>query len=387
MEKIRKIGKVDVLIDCNSSHDIYFDEEFTNKNNLSNGASQLDICQLLSKDEFRPLYLMWEIVDKCNFSCPFCYIVGHSNNKVVRFNEAKKSIDSLLDKGLLYCLLTGGEATIHPDFIEIYKYLKTNGVIVEVYTNGAQLTNKNFEIFSKYKPYKLEITIYGITDKVFIENTQSKFFAKNVLDNIEILKQSGVNVICKTAVNSMTATEFKSIQHWCKERNIKHYHSSDITDSYDNESLVRFVAPIDIKLKYEVENEINFINSYGNPKTGVKKSCFSCSVGSYGIHINSNFELQPCSSFNGKRKGYDIRELGIDESFEKMRNYISSVYEKPIIGCTGCDSSSHCKMCPALGEEVTHNGQIIGYKTNNNYCEKIRTNHKKIMAEVEKQTL
>ena len=285
----------------------------------------------------------------------------------------------------MYCLLTGGEATIHPDFIEIYKYLKEKGVIVEIYTNGAQLTKQHLKLFGEYKPYKLEITIYGLSDSVFRKNTKSKFNADDVLSNIEALKELGVNVICKTAVNSMTATEFEKIQAWCMDRDITHYHSSDITQSYDNQTLVEFIAPSKIKLKYEVENEINFIKNYGSPITGVKKSSFSCAVGSYGLHINSNFELQPCSSFNGKKEGYNIRELGIEQSLKQLRTYVSSIYGKPIIGCVGCESSSHCKMCPALGEEVKHKGEIIGYKTNDNYCDNIRKNHQKIMFSIEQQ--
>ncbi len=377
MEVQRQIGDVDLLIDCAGPHDIYFEEGFLEGHGLSGGASQLDICKVLSKDRFRPIYLMWEIVDKCDFACPFCYIVGHSSNRLVRFEETKEAIDDLIDQGLLYCLLTGGEATIHPDFCEMYKYLKERGVVVEVYTNGAQLKPQIIELFSRYQPYKLEISIYGVSDEVFQTNTRSKYKASDVLSNIEALKYQGVNVVCKTAINALTATEIDQIREWCSDRGITHYHSSEITTTYDNDPLVKYVAPDEIRIRFEAENEKSFIDNYGPQKTGVKKSCFSCAVGSYGVHINSNFELQPCSSFNGKKPGHEIRELGMAESLRRMYAYVTATQGKPIMGCVGCEASSHCKMCPALGEEVYIEGGLIGYKTSNQYCNKIRKNYRK----------
>jgi len=377
---VRQIGEVDLLIECESAHGLYFEEGFLEKNGVtSSELSQIEICQLLSKNKFRPLYLMWELLDRCNFSCPFCYIVGHSDNKIIRFSEAKPQIDYLIEKGLLYCLLSGGEPTIHPDFISIYKHLKKSGVITEVYSNGAQLEEKHFKLFRKYPPYKLEITIYGLSDKIFKKNTGSKYVAKTILTNIIRMKENGVNVVCKTPVNSLTMVEFDEIQSWCKENNITHYHSTDISMSYDNDPLEKYIAPEEIKIKYDTQNEINFVKNFGKQKNGNVKLCFSCAVGSYGIHINSNFELQPCSSFNGKMKGYNIRTLGIDKSLILLRRYINSQLDNPILGCVGCDSSSYCKMCPALAEPVYKNDKVIGYKTNTAYCENIKMIHKNIL--------
>lgn len=40
---------------------------------------------------------------------------------------------------------------------------------------------------------------------------------------------------------------------------------------------------------------------------------------------------------------------------------------------------NHTHVEPALGEEVYFEDELIGYKTNEQYCNKIRKNHKKIM--------
>lgn len=378
MEKLRRIGNIDVLVDCHESHDIYFDEDTLKNNNFPDELTQIDICQFLSKNEFHPIYLMWEITDKCNFSCPFCYIVGHSNNRLVRFKDIKVNLDELIEQGLLYCLLTGGEALIHPDFSKIYKYLKMKGVIVEVYTNGSMLSQCHFDLFAKYKPYKLEITVYGLSDVVFQANTKSKMEAIGVLGNIEKLHELGVNVICKTPINSMTVKEVDAIKNWCDEKNITHYYSTDISDSYNGVKLIHFSSDYKEKLSYDVKNEVKFISESVMAVNNKAKSCFSCAVGSYGIHINSAFNLLPCSSFNGKMEGYDIRELGMLESLSQLRSYVNAVHKKPIMDCIGCSASVHCKMCPAIGEEVRSGDGIVNYKTNEQYCVNTRQHHHNI---------
>jgi hypothetical protein len=150
------------------------------------------------------------------------------------------------------------------------------------------------------------------------------------------------------------------------------------------QSLASFAVSSEIRARYEVENQKNIISNYGYPSPSKQKLCFSCAAGTYGIHINSKFELQPCLSFNGKKDGYNIRMLGMHESLMRLEMYLYSVREKPIIGCFGCDSSVNCKMCPAFGEEVRYNEEVIGYKTNSEYCENIRNNYYNVMKKLNK---
>ena len=53
-------------------------------------------------------------------------------------DEVKKIIDQLYDVGCLQVLLTGGEAMLRPDFIEIYLYLKSLILVIWRY-NSKQI--------------------------------------------------------------------------------------------------------------------------------------------------------------------------------------------------------------------------------------------------------
>jgi len=384
MEIVRTIAEVDVLIESTAAHDIYFEEIFLDKYKLKNGASQLDICTAISDKKFVPLYLKWEIIDKCNFSCPFCYIAGHSSNKVVRFNDIKQHIKDFIDQGLLYCVLTGGEVLLHPDFCDIYTFLKEHGVIVEVYTNGSLINDEYIKLFKNLNPYKIEISIYGLGKIPFKRNTNSNYNCSTILKNILHLKENKINVIAKTPVNRLTSAYIDDIGGWCNRHGIVHYFSTDISNGYDAYSLESFSASNDDIIRYDLKNELAYIAKNGYPDNFIKrKKSFSCAVGSYGYHINSKFELLPCSFFNGKINGIDISRHGVKDSLFTLKNYIEPIKNTNMLNCNGCIAYSYCKMCPAIGDIIVAIDGRFKFATNNDYCLRVIGNYSEIYSSIQ----
>lgn len=379
----RTISDIKFFVDEKSARDIYFDEKTVEKYKINSETTQGDILHIFSQDGYKPLYLMWEILDKCNFSCQFCYIVGHSNNRLKRFKDVKPHLDELIDNGLLYCLLTGGEIFYHKDFLEIYLYLKKKGVFVELYTNGYALNDDIIDVFREYPPYSVEITIYAIDDFIFKENTNTNYQSKVILNNILKLKENGINIKTKTPVNKLTDREIEKIKNWCELNCIDYYFSTNISIAYDGCSKDSWKSNDDIIHKYDLENEKKFVENFGKVYESKSKTCFSCSVGKYGLHINSKFELLPCSSFNSKNFHYNIIDNGINNAIINMIEDVKIFDGKNIIDCVGCSASSFCKMCPAIAsQEFNQKGELIGFKTNSSYCNDTRKRFNNIMKEL-----
>ena len=371
MSDVRRIiGGVDIIVSPHAACDLYFDDEYLDQIGAPTGKlSQYEICKVLSLDKFRPLYLSWEILDKCNFACPFCYIVGHSNNKIVRFSQIQPTLKRLIEKGLLFCTLTGGEATIHPDFEEIYTFLKMSGVVTEVYSNGHRISEKLISLFVKYPPQRLEISVYGLSDKQFQNATARKLSSKSVLENIVKLRDAGINVVCKTPINTLTEAEVRDISNWCRDHDVLYYTSTDIFEAYDGTSKSEYAVSLLSAIKHEKENLTSMGESLGRSGDFGRKSCFSCSVGSYGLHLDSSFSLLPCSAFENTDRKYEVLESGIDSALAKMDEFTAALIGQPIIGCEGCFASEICKMCPAKAEQVTNSdGITVSFKTTTEHC-------------------
>ena len=76
---------------------------------------------------FSPISINLDLTSACNFSCPFCVDSKLINaGKALTPEEAKKTIHTLHSHGLLSVILIGGgEPTLHRDFGEIVRYIKS----------------------------------------------------------------------------------------------------------------------------------------------------------------------------------------------------------------------------------------------------------------------
>ena len=383
MHKIqRNINDVNILVNISKSNGILLEQSFTINNNINDSISIIDIIKLISKDKYIPMFATWELLDKCNFNCPFCYIVGHSNNKIIRFAEIKKEIEVLIDKGLFYVILTGGEPFLHPDFLDIYLFLKKNGVLVEIYSNLSMLSNKIINTFKKYPPYKIEVSIYGINNESFSKVTNSNADYYDILNNINKLKQLGIPIKCKTPINKLTILEFEKIRDYCKSKNIDFYFSTKIFDAYDGTNKQNFKVRNEILYKYDALKIKSSNSKIIFNKTNEIKKCFDCGIKNYGLHINSKFELLPCSEFRISEAKFDILENGMSNALKKYRNFVNQYIGKDIIGCYGCEAYNICKMCPALSIPVRNQKEkIINFKAPQMFCESLQNEVKYLKKE------
>jgi len=88
-----------------------------------------------------PISINLDLTSACNFRCPHCVDSGIINTgEALDLDTLRQSIDTLVEKGLLSVILIGGgEPTMHPDFEEIVRYCRGNGLQVGIVTNGSRL--------------------------------------------------------------------------------------------------------------------------------------------------------------------------------------------------------------------------------------------------------
>jgi len=72
-----------------------------------------------------------------------------------------------IDAGSLNLLLTGGEPLLRTDFTEIYSELCQMGFIIIVNTNATLMNDKYFDLFSKYPPTAVAVTLYGASPETY----------------------------------------------------------------------------------------------------------------------------------------------------------------------------------------------------------------------------
>jgi MoaA/NifB/PqqE/SkfB family radical SAM enzyme len=102
-------------------------------------------CGVDTRDQglpiFSPISINLDLTSACNFSCPFCVDSKLINaGKTLTLEEVKKTIHTLHSHGLLSVILIGGgEPTLHKDFGEIVRYIKSKRLQIGIVTNGSRL--------------------------------------------------------------------------------------------------------------------------------------------------------------------------------------------------------------------------------------------------------
>ena len=113
-----------------------------------------------------------EITARCNNDCRHCYINLPANDKTaaekeLTVEEIKEIADEAVSLGALWCLITGGEPLLRPDFEEIYLSLKRKGLLISVFTNANLITKEHIQLFHRYPPRDIEVTVYGVTEATY----------------------------------------------------------------------------------------------------------------------------------------------------------------------------------------------------------------------------
>ena len=85
---------------------------------------------------FYKLKLNWHFINNCNMHCKFCYASKDSCN-INLFKIAEKL------KPFNYINLVGGEPTIYKNYIHLLHYLKSQGHILSIVSNGSMFLKDN----------------------------------------------------------------------------------------------------------------------------------------------------------------------------------------------------------------------------------------------------
>lgn len=109
-------------------------------------------------DVDRPLITHLVITRRCNLSCGYCFEYDKVS-KPVPLETLKARIDHLAKLRSVFVTLTGGESLLHPDAIEIVRYVREKGMTPFLNTNGYLLTKQIIEGLNEAGLYGLQLSI------------------------------------------------------------------------------------------------------------------------------------------------------------------------------------------------------------------------------------
>lgn len=83
-----------------------------------------------------PRRIYFQITRYCNLRCPACFIKAGEDGSHIPKKAAMEIAEFMGENGLLEARLTGGEPTLHPNFLDIVHKFQEKDIYVSIATNG-----------------------------------------------------------------------------------------------------------------------------------------------------------------------------------------------------------------------------------------------------------
>ena len=164
------------------------------------GATTMERMLLAqAKQSHTPVNGSIELLPLCNMNCDMCYVrlSREEMERQGRLRTAEEWLEigrQMKDAGVLFLLLTGGEPLLYPDFRELYLGLRRLGMILTINTNGTLIDEEWAAFFGKYKPRRVNITLYGADEKAYADLCHYPGGFARTISGIRLLQKYGVDV-------------------------------------------------------------------------------------------------------------------------------------------------------------------------------------------------
>ena len=148
-----------------------------------------------------PVHALLDVTSACNCNCLTCYHKDDLNGFYPKIEDLKKRINKLKQLGVLLIEVTGGEPFLRNDLLEILEYIKEQGLLFYVVTNGEFLCSADdFLIKSLRSGNGLAISLDGFGDKHDQMRRRPGLF-KKIVKGLKVCSLNKIPVVLVSTLN------------------------------------------------------------------------------------------------------------------------------------------------------------------------------------------
>jgi MoaA/NifB/PqqE/SkfB family radical SAM enzyme len=150
---------------------------------------------------------------RCNNNCLFCLQGHHPNDFHRNFEEIKSEIDIAASNNVDKIILSGGEPTIHPDFLKLVKYCKSKRFRqIQVISNGRLFSIKKFtDVVCKSGLTEVTLSIHGKNAETHDLLVNSPGAFNQILKAIKNLKEHNILISVDVGIFSQNYNQLLEI--------------------------------------------------------------------------------------------------------------------------------------------------------------------------------
>lgn len=316
-----------------------------------------------------PLSFDLEITARCNLNCRHCYInlpAGDSQarQQELTVEEISRVADEAIEMGALWCLLTGGEPLLRPDFADIYLALKRKGLLVTLFTNATLINREVVQLLKHYPPRDLEVTVYGATAETYEAVTRRPGSFAAFQRGLSQLLEAGIGVRLKAMALRSNAHEMADIARFCRAHTKDYFRFDpwlhlrfDRNPLRNEEIRAERLSPEEVvALEQNDPQRIEALHKGCDSLILPERShadcghLFYCATGNTSFTVSSDGRLRLCSSLWAPGTVFDLRNGRLREVWEELVPRVREMTSDRRVfreRCRRCPIVNLCLWCPA----------------------------------------
>jgi radical SAM protein with 4Fe4S-binding SPASM domain len=303
-----------------------------------------------------PLSGLLELTSRCSLRCVHCYLgpqdaIWPKGDEELTTAEVIGIVDQLVEAGCLYLSITGGDPMVRPDFAEIYTHARKKGLLVTILCNGILVKEPIVELFKRYPPTSVEISLYGATAETYEAITKVKGSYAKCLEGIRRLVEADVRVRLKTVHLTLNTHELGAMRELAASFGLGFRTDSAIfpfLPDRDPEVLKLRVTP-----EQAVASEIadpGHLKAWGEHLAKTKldplEEIYVCGAGVTDFYIDPYGYASPCLMTTQYR--HSLRERTFASLWATELRQHKGQKPQEGYGCNSCDMRGACTGCPAF---------------------------------------
>jgi len=304
-----------------------------------------------------PYSAMIEISDHCNEACVHCYQV-HGQKSEMTTDEVKGVIDELAEMGVLMLTISGGEATLRHDFLDIVEHARKRRFAVKIYTNGLRITAEVARKLADLAVQEVHISLYSHRAEVHDGVTRVPGSFEKTVSAVRHLVEASIAVVLKTPLMQANAAEYREYIALADSLGAD-FSLGPTIHAREDGTLGPQKLAMDQRTRVLAESDPATGLGSGRPKTQQAdvntRPCGACTG---VVHIEANGEMRPCALLTvpvGNTLTEGVREAWASNPEARL---IRSLSWADIHGCRDCDLRPFCTRCFANAQ--AEGGDALG---------------------------
>lgn len=323
-------------------------EDFIDKESI---AYNYSLIYSYYERKLKPYKVFLELLYTCNLRCKHCYLGTEKDTdyELVNFERLKSLIFEMKENGVVELFITGGEAGIYPQLIELLEFACSQKLIVTLLTNGTCFTDDDLDKLSSIGLHDVRISFYGLEEYHDNFVDMKGAFAKS-LNTLKILNSKCGIGTASAIITKENIDQLIKLRQYLEKSNI----DMDISPLIFP-TLYGDLEPTEQRI--EIESLKDVIKTLD-----IRVGGSICTAGISRFRITPYGEVNPCEMLRNINLG-NIKNSSFKEILESTarEDWIEKLNKFKDESCSGCLKKKYCINCIGLGSLESDKENISKY--------------------------